>query len=184
MIYFTLFIEFFKIGLFSIGGGMATIPFLIDLTTHYNWFTAHELTDMIAVSESTPGPIGINVATYAGFQTAGILGAFVSTFALVLPAFIIIILIARFMSSFSDNPSVQAVFTGIRPVVTALILAAVWEIARLTFFTNVTGSLTPLALPCVLGMGLFALMQIPKIKYLHPVLWILGGAMLGVIFRL
>ena len=156
----------------------------MDLTTRYDWFTAHELTNMIAVSESTPGPIGINVATYAGFKTAGIPGAFISTFALVLPALIIIILIARFMSSFSGNASIQAVFAGIRPVVTALILAAVWEIARLTFFTNASGGLRPLVIPCVLGVGLFGLMQVPKIKHLHPVLWILGGAVLGIVFRL
>ena len=103
MIFLQLFYEFFKIGLFAVGGGMATIPFLMDLTSRYSWFTMADLTNMIAVSESTPGPIGINMATYAGFNAAGIPGALCATLSLVLPAWIIIILIAKFMSSFSEN---------------------------------------------------------------------------------
>ena len=94
MIFLQLFYEFFKIGLFAVGGGMATIPFLMDLTSRYSWFTMADLTNMIAVSESTPGPIGINMATYAGFNAAGIPGALCATLSLVLPAWIIIILIA------------------------------------------------------------------------------------------
>ena len=95
MLYLTLFFEFFKIGLFAIGGGLVTVPFLFDLTEHYSWFTASELADMIAVSESTPGPLGVNMATFAGFNAAGVSGAAVSTFGLVLPTVIIIVIIAR-----------------------------------------------------------------------------------------
>lgn len=110
MIFLQLFYEFFKIGLFAVGGGMATIPFLMDLTSRYSWFTMADLTNMIAVSESTPGPIGINMATYAGFNAAGIPGALCATLSLVLPAWIIIILIAKFMSSFSENKYVKGAF--------------------------------------------------------------------------
>ena len=99
MIYLILAFEFFKIGLFSIGGGMATLPFLMDLTNKYDWFTVSELTNMVAISESTPGPVGINMATYAGYNAAGVLGAIVATLALTAPAWIIIILIAKFLEN-------------------------------------------------------------------------------------
>ena len=110
MIYLTLAFEFFKIGLFSIGGGMATLPFLMDLTTKYNWYTASDLANMVAISESTPGPVGINMATFAGYSVAGIPGALVATLALTAPALIIIVIIARFLENFSENPTVKAVF--------------------------------------------------------------------------
>ena len=90
-----IFWEFFKIGLFAVGGGPATIPYLIELTNKYDWFTLEELTNMIAVSESTPGPIGLNMATYVGYQTLGIWGGIISTFGLVLPSLVIICIIAE-----------------------------------------------------------------------------------------
>ena len=121
MIYLILAYEFFKIGLFSIGGGMATLPFLMDLTNKYDWFTVSELTNMVAISESTPGPVGINMATYAGYNAAGVLGAVVATLALTAPAWIIIIVIAKFLENFSENTNVKAAFYGIRPAVAALI---------------------------------------------------------------
>ena len=127
MIYLILAYEFFKIGLFSIGGGMATLPFLMDLTNKYDWFTVSELTNMVAISESTPGPVGINMATYAGYNAAGVLGAVVATLALTAPAWIIIIVIAKFLENFSENTNVKAAFYGIRPAVAALIGYAVWE---------------------------------------------------------
>ena len=125
MIYLILAYEFFKIGLFSIGGGMATLPFLMDLTGKYDWFTISELTNMVAISESTPGPVGINMATYAGYNAAGVPGAIVATLALTAPAWIIIILIAKFLENFSENRNVKAAFYGIRPAVAALIGYAV-----------------------------------------------------------
>mgnify|MGYP003292622080 CR=1 FL=1 len=102
MIYLRLFFEFFKTGLFAIGGGMATIPFLYDISDKTGWFTHDKLADMIAVSASTPGPIGVNMATFAGYMTRGILGALVATFALVLPSYIIILIIylKKFLPSF------------------------------------------------------------------------------------
>ena len=103
MIYFYLFLEFFKTGLFAIGGGMATIPFLYEIASNYDWFTTSNLVDMIAISESTPGPVGINMATFAGFMSGGVLGSLTATFALVLPAYIIIICIAGMLDKFQSG---------------------------------------------------------------------------------
>ena len=130
MIYLLLFWEFFKIGLFAIGGGLVTVPFLFDLAEKYSWFTTAELADMIAVSQSTPGPVGINMATYAGFKVAGLGGALLATFAEVLPSVIIIYLIARILVKWNGSSILQQVLTGIRPAVMALILFAGWDIAR------------------------------------------------------
>ena len=132
MIYLLLFYEFFKIGLFAIGGGLVTVPFLFDLAEHYPWFTASELADMIAVSESTPGPLVVNMATFAGYKAAGISGAVIATFGLVLPSLIIIMLVSRLLTKFSDNPYVQSILSGIRPAVIALIFMAGWEIAKIS----------------------------------------------------
>lgn len=102
-----LFLEFFKIGLFAVGGGLATIPFLHQLAEKYTWFTVETLVDMIAISESTPGAMGVNMATYTGFTTAGIPGSLVATLGLVLPSIVIIIIIAHFLKQFSDSPGCQ-----------------------------------------------------------------------------
>ena len=184
MIYLTLFYEFFKIGTFSIGGGMATIPFLIDLSSKYDWYTTAEFANMVAISQSTPGPVGINMATYAGFQAAGFPGALVSTAALVLPALIIIMIIAKFMQNFSDKPIVKAVFDGIRPTVAALILYAVLELFKISLFTVVNSTYTPNYVSIVICAAIFGLMQVPKIKTWHPLIWISAGAVLGILFKL
>ena len=110
MIYLQLFYEFFKTGLFAIGGGLATLPFLQEMSARTGWFSLSELQDMIAVSESTPGPIGVNMATYAGFTSAGIPGAFCATLGLILPSFIIILIVAGFLKRFKDSPLVDAAF--------------------------------------------------------------------------
>ena len=131
MIYWNLFYEFFKTGLFAVGGGLATLPFLRDMAfRHPDWFTEAMLADMIAISESTPGPIGVNMATYAGFHSAGIFGALFATFGLILPAFLSILLVVKILDSFKDNPYVGATFYGLRPAVTGLIAAAGVTIAK------------------------------------------------------
>lgn len=187
MIYAALVYEFFKIGLFSIGGGMATLPFLMDLTGKYDWFTASELADMVAVSESTPGPVGVNMASYAGYNAAGLPGAIVSTLALTAPALIIIVLIAKFLESFSENAIVKSAFYGIRPVVAALIGYAVWELLKTTMIT-ITGEATHVIQFHYLNIALctvfFTLLQIKKFNKLHPVIWIISGAVVGVILKL
>ena len=131
MIYFLLCWEFFKIGLFAIGGGLVTVPFLFDLSEIYAWFSATELTDMIAVSQSTPGPMGINMATYAGFKAAGIGGALAATLSEVLPSMIVVYFVAKLLSKWSEIKYVTTALNGIRPAVLALILSAGWNIAKI-----------------------------------------------------
>ena len=131
MIYLQLIYEFFKTGLFAVGGGLATLPFLNEICQKYDWFTEQMLADMIAISESTPGPIGINMSTYAGYQAAGVLGSIVATCSLVAPSIIIIVLIARFLSKFNEHPLVKSAFSGLRPAVTGLIAAAAVSVMKL-----------------------------------------------------
>ena len=130
MIYLTLFFEFFKIGLFSIGGGLATLPFLYEIADKYTWLTNSMIADMIAISQSTPGPIGINMATYAGFKAGGILGGLVATFSIVFPSFIIIVIVANFLNKFKNSVLVGSAFEGLRPAVTGLIAVAWFEIIK------------------------------------------------------
>lgn len=176
---------FFKIGLFAIGGGPATIPFLMDMAEeHPEWFTLSELSDMIAISESTPGPVGLNMATYAGFKTLGLFGGIVSTLSLVLPSIIVIIIIARFLEGFQENRIVKAVFAGIKPAVTALIAGAVLTMIRVSLFAEVDGGLVPHLPSILLGMIIFVLLQCKATKRMHPALWFLIAAVIGVVLGL
>ncbi len=178
-----LFLEFFKIGLFAVGGGPATIPFLMDLTEKYDWYTMQQLTNMIAISESTPGPVGLNMATYAGVQTVGILGGVISTAGLVIPSVIIIIIVAKFMEGFSENKYVKAAFYGIRPAVTGLIGCAVLGICKVSLFANSGAETVPAVKTIVLCAMIFGLLQIKQLSKLHPALWIFTAAVIGVVFR-
>lgn len=180
----SLFWEFFKIGLFAVGGGPATLPFLMDLTEKKPWYTMEQLTDMIAVSESTPGPLGLNMATYAGYQAMGPVGGLISSFGLVLPSVVVIILIAKFLENFNKNPYVQAAFRGIRPAVTALIGAAVFNLCKVSLFTQTESGLIPAVGSIVIAVVVFGLLQVKKLNKFHPVLWFLVGAVIGVVFRL
>lgn len=172
MLYGLLFFEFFKIGLFAIGGGMVTIPFLFDLTKKYDWFSAEELTNMIAVSQSTPGPVGVNMATYVGFQTAGITGGLVATFGLVLPSVIIVIWVSKLLNKYAENPWIQAIMSSIRPAVAALILLAGVELCKL----SVTDWQSAL-----FATAFFLLVHFyPK----SPIFYILLAAVLGIVLKL
>lgn len=183
MEYIVVFWEFFKIGLFAVGGGPATIPYLMELTKTHDWFTMAELTSMIAISESTPGPVGLNMATYVGYHAAGILGGLIATLGLVCPSIIIIVIIAKFLSNFSENRYVKAAFSGIRPAVTALIAVAVYNLCAVSLFVEKAGE-TTLAIKTVLLMAaVFLLMQVKKLQKLHPVFWMAGAAVVGIIFK-
>lgn len=184
MIFLTLFYEFFKIGLFSVGGGMATVPFLMELAERYPWFTPAELANMIAISESTPGPIGINMATYAGYNAAGFPGALCATFSLVAPALIVIVIIAKFMSNFSENKYVKGAFMGIRPMIAALIGYAVWQIAVITFADTSAPKIVFHFDAIAICIGLLLIFRWKPAKKLHPITWIVIGAVLGIIFKL
>lgn len=179
-----LVLEFFKIGLFAIGGGPATIPFLMDLTKAYPWFSMEELSDMLAISESTPGPLGVNMATYAGFKCLGLLGGLLSTLSLVFPSVVVIILVARFLDGFQNNPTVKAVFKGIKPAVTGLIAAAVLNMTKVSLFIDDGLALTPRTASLLLGVLIFALLQWPKTKKIHPALWFAFAALVGIVCQL
>lgn len=183
-VFLELFIEFFQIGLFAIGGGPATIPFLMELPKRHDWYEVSDVANMLAVSESTPGPIGINMATYAGYNAAGVLGGIVATFSLVLPSLIVIVLVAKLLTNFSKNKYVKSSFGMIRPAVTGLIATAVWGIFNVALFTTKDGAFRfPIAL--VLAVAAFyGLMNIKKLKKLHPAFWILCGAIVGIVFKL
>ncbi|MBP3604933.1 MAG: chromate transporter [Lachnospiraceae bacterium] len=178
-----LFISFFKIGLFAVGGGPATIPYLMDLTVTKDWFTMEELTNMIAISESTPGPVGLNMATYAGVSTVGMFGGLIASLGLVIPSIVVIIIIAKFMKNFSDNKYVKAAFFGIRPAVTALIAMAVYNLCKVSLFVEMNGKYEPAIKTIVLALIVFFLMRIKKLSKMHPAMWLLGAAVVGILFR-
>lgn len=128
MIYLQLFWEFFHIGLFSFGGGYATLPFLYRISDVYKWYTPQQLSDMLAISSITPGPVGVNVATFAGFSTAGILGAFIATTSIILPSFILVIIISKLLEKFKQNKNVQAAIYGLKPAGCGLLAAVALNI--------------------------------------------------------
>ena len=185
-----LFFEFFKTGLFAVGGGMATLPFLYDMSArHPDWFTTAQLADMIAVSESTPGPIGMNMATYVGFHTAGVLGGLVATLGLAAPSVIVILIVARVLKQFRQNRYVDAAFYGLRPCSVGLIAAAGLLVVRIALFDfeayAASGALKDLfnIKALILAAVLLVLTRaVKETKKLHPIFFILGSAAVGVIF--
>lgn len=181
-----LFFEFAKGGLFAVGGGLATIPFLQDMGTRTGWFTNADLTTMIAVSESTPGPMGVNMATYVGFETAGLPGAVLATLGLITPSIVVIIVIAGFLEKFRLSKTVDSVFRGLRPASTALIAAAGLSVA-LSVFVTVGGvethTFTPRWPVVVLSAIIFLCTQQKKLKKLHPVAFIAIAAVVGAVFQ-
>lgn len=184
MVFLELFIEFFQIGLFAVGGGPATIPFLMDIPNRHDWYKVSDVANMLAVSESTPGPIGINMATYAGYNAAGFLGGLVSTMSLVLPSLIVIVLIAKILDKFSKNMYVKSAFGTIRPAVTGLIAMSVYGIFRTTLFTDANGDFQFPIVLLLVCLGYYVLMNLEKLKKLHPAFWILCGAIMGIVFKL
>lgn len=190
MIYWQLFWEYFKVGLFSVGGGMATIPFLYDLSEKTGWFTHAQLADMLAVSESTPGAIGVNMATYVGFTTAGIPGAIIATMGLVAPSIIVILLIARALKQFRTNRFVDSAFYGLRPASTGLIAAAGVTVISIALL-NVDAFRLSGAIPdlfrwkaCLLALAVLVLSNWVKwTKNWHPIVFIGLSAVAGVVFH-
>jgi len=190
MIYLQLFWEFFKTGLFAFGGGMATVPFLSDMGERTGWFTQSVLADMIAVSESTPGPIGVNMATYAGFSTAGVPGGVIATLGLVTPSILVILMISAFLKAFRENRYVNHALYGIRPASTGLIAAAGVTVLLLAICgTDVFRSAGELLRAvrwkalALLAVTWILTNVVPQTKKLHPILFILLGAVAGVAFR-
>lgn len=198
LLYLRLFYEFFKTGLFTIGGGMATVPFLYKMSDATGWFTYEELTNMIAVGESTPGPIGVNMATYVGFITGmeqgglpfAILGAVIATLGLIAPSIIVILIIASFLKSFRDNKYVNYAFYGLRPASAGLIAAAGISVVQSALFfpeyfaggfdlkaINWTGWILAIVLWIFTN-------KIKKTKGLHPIVFIAASAVIGIVFSM
>ena len=198
MILCKLFWEFCKTGLFAIGGGMATVPFLREIADKTGWFTAGQLADMIAVSESTPGPLGVNMATYVGYTVGlsqlgspwmGIVGAVVATLGLIFPSIVIVLCISFFLKRFRTSTLVDAALYGLRPASVALISAAGVEIVLFAILrvdsiyqigaAQLSWKSVALAAGVYAGTNL-----IPKLRKLHPIWFILLSAIVGIILKM
>lgn len=194
MLYLRLFWEFFKTGLFAIGGGMATIPFLYDISDATGWFSRNDLANMIAVSESTPGPIGVNMATYVGFVTGmdafgtvgAVLGAVIATVGLIAPSIIVILAIAAILKSFRDNRYVNQAFYGLRPASTGLIAAAGLSVMMANLFYEGQAGMAAINWKgWVLAVVLWLLSnRVKKTKGLHPIVFIGISAAAGILFSM
>lgn len=179
-----LYFEFFKTGLFSVGGGMATLPFLSEMSDRTGWFTHAELANMIAVAESTPGPIGVNTATYVGYTTLGLPGGIISTLGLITPSIIIILIIASVLEKFRESYLIKSIFYFLRPTSCALILSAVISLAKMAFFMDGYVDMSHISIEAILlAIIILLLTNFVKItKKIHPIVWILFSAGVGIIF--
>jgi len=184
-LYFRLFYEFFKTGLFAIGGGLATLPFLYDMSDKTGWFTHLQLVDMVAVAESTPGPIGINMATYVGYTVRGVPGSVIATIGLITPSIIIILMIAKLLSHFNENPYVQKALYGLRAASIALITAALLLVAKLALLhpeaLEAKNYMGLVDLPSLLLAGCVFLVM--KKWNPHPIVVIAASAVVGILFQ-
>jgi chromate transporter len=180
---FLLFAEFFKTGLFSIGGGLATLPFLYRMADVYDWMSYTDIANMLAVSESTPGPIGINMATYTGFNCAGVIGSVTATLGLVCPSIIVIVIIARILRSFKENAVVKAVFSGLRPAATGLIGAACFAVLRVALVQDAAELWYDFLKwrECILFLVIFLGVLLLK---KHPIVYIAAAGVVGVVLGL
>ena len=200
MIFLRLFWEFFKAGLFAVGGGLATLPFLQEISVKTGWYTTGQLADMIAVSESTPGPIGINMATYAGFITAGVPGSVIATLGLICPSIIVILIVARILKRFQDSKIVKMAFYGLRAASAGLIAAACVSVAKASLFnmseyegiSDLFGCirwkavLLAVILWLLMNLGSFQALKgnavLKKLGKLHPVVYLAFSAAVGIVF--
>lgn len=194
MIFLEMFIRFFFVGLFAVGGGLATLPFLTDMAEATGWFTQLDISNMVAISESTPGPLGINMATYVGYQIGsdfgtlgGLAGAVVAPLGVVTPSIIVILIVSKILMKFRQSKYVEYIFYGLRAASLGLITAACFGVAKIAFFAE--GAFTE-------GGNIFALIDyksiilsaiifilITKFKKIHPIVFIVAAAAIGIIFK-
>jgi chromate transporter len=179
-----LLLTFSKIGLFTYGGGLAMLPLLQEQAIEYGWLTEEQFANMIAISQSTPGPIAINMATFVGYNQAGIIGAIISSIGVILPGFLIILIVTKFLTHFNENPVVKAIFVGLRATVVGLIFTAVINIAMISIidvdlFSQTNNIIDLFDIRSVL---LFIIMLFAVIKYKkHPIYYIIFAGIIGVI---
>ncbi len=180
-----LILEFMKTGLFAVGGGLATIPFLNEMGVKYGWFTMDTLSTMIAVSESTPGPIGINMATYVGYTVAGAGGAMFATLGLVAPSIVVICIIANYFQKFKNAKIVQMIFAGLKPAVVAFIAAACLNLFISTLLRAEAGISGGAAeffnWKCILLLVVLLTFK-KKFPRVHPIAFIVAAAAAGIVF--
>ena len=185
-----LIFEFMKTGLMAVGGGMACIRFLQDMIAKYGWLTGEELANIIAVAESTPGPIGVNAATYVGYSVLspygavwGVLGGIISTLSLISPQIVVIIFVAKGLEKYRRSKLVNDAFGALRPAAAGLVAAAGWSVIR----SSLSFSLAPFhvdVVSLVLYGALVTLMLLPKLKMIHPVLFLAAGGLIGALLGL
>jgi len=190
MLLLRLYWEFFKTGLFAVGGGMATLPFLYSMSEKTGWFSAAQLADMIAVAESTPGPIGVNMATYVGFTTAGIPGALIATLGLATPCIVIILIVASVLDAFRKNKFVDAAFYGLRPCSVGLIAAAGMLVVKISLFdfdlysrTSGFADLFKIEEIILAAVLIVCTRYVKPLKKLHPIFFIAISAFVGILLK-
>ena len=181
MIFFDLFFTFLKIGLFTIGGGYAMLPMIQEEVALHGWLDQSELIDFIAVSESTPGPFAVNIATFVGTRTGGIFGGLCATFGVVLPSFVIILIVARCYQKFKSNKIVNGAMNGLKPAVVGLIAAALLSLAQTVFFPAGLNTAVFGTAQFYVSLGIFVVSVVLAFKKLHPIFIILLSAAIGVI---
>ena len=174
VIYLELFLIFFKIGAFTFGGGYAMLPLIQQEVLSHNWMALEPLVNFVAVSESTPGPLAVNLASFVGAETGGLLGAGCATIGVVLPSFLIILLVAKFYQAFRTNTLVKGCMNGLRPTVVGMIGASLLSVAGSAF------SLSAGVVPLVLAVVLLAVILFAHWKKVHPILLIVGSAVVGI----
>ena len=177
---FSLFLTFFKIGLFTFGGGYSTIPLVFDAIKEFGWMSVQKLTDFIGISECTPGPFAVNLATFIGFDDYGLTGAFFATLGVILPSFIIMLVIAKYSGNIKENFYVKGAFVGLRPAVVGLIISSVYLIAVSTFIREGVAGFDALKWKSVIIFGILFIIKF-HIKKIHPVSLIGIAAGLGIL---
>ena len=188
-LYFLLYFEFFKIGLFSLGGGYATLPFLYHMSEQYHWFSPVELTQMLAISSITPGPVGLNVATYAGFKTAGIIGSIIATSAIMMPSYFMVVAISKMLKKFRNNFLVESALYALRPATAAMIGAvsirlfkdcAIRSMSFNSFsFAKITSFLDIKAIVLIICLFIFSFYYKKD-----PLIFLLIGSVAGIIMHI
>ncbi len=195
MIFLELFVRFFFTGLFAIGGGLATLPFLQSMGETTGWFTGSDISDMIAISESTPGPIGVNMATYVGYQTGeafgvagGIFGGLIATLGLITPSIIIIIIVSKMLQKFKNSKYVEYTFYGLRAASIGLVASACLGVAKIAFWSGElmaeTGSVFAAVNYKSIILSAVIFFCVTKFKKLHPIALILFSAMVGILLKM
>ncbi len=194
MLFLEMFIRFFFVGLFAVGGGLATLPFLTDMSEATGWFTQMDISNMVAVSESTPGPLGVNMATYVGYQIGsdfgtlgGLAGALIAPLGLVTPSLMVVLIVSKILMKFRQSKYVEYVFYGLRAASLGLITAACLGVAKITFFSETAftegGNLLALIDYKSIILSALIFIGVTKFKKIHPIVFIAAAAAIGIIFK-